>query len=182
MAKKRNIKPFEVADFTNHLGHILKPGDPIISVTMCTSSAHVRAGKYLGYRKQRSYYSKDHVGVLVEVVESRKHFVHAETGAPYDHKGEYKEIPHPQQKYVPYKNTFGQPWHHRFERTPEEKTLQAQYDEEYKAAREEYKAKIAERQKGYVWVDVPYTRISNLQLNKVYPADMTFAALVGSRI
>ncbi len=159
--RPRRLKPFDAVPFTNSKGHVLQPGDAAIAVTTCTSRGELRVGTYLGTRKG-SY----GVNVILEVKDSRTVLVDA-NDVPYDWNAEYRELPYP--RGYPRFNANGARYG-----TPE----YIKANEEYQAAVKEYnagpvaeyKAAQAKRREGYANKEFPYTWVTNLQNNNIYPA------------
>ena len=156
--RPRRLKPFDAVPFTNSKGHVLQPGDAAIAVTTCTSRGELRVGTYLGTRKG-SY----GVNVILEVKDSRTKLVD-KNDVEYDYAAENRELPYP--RNYPRFNANGARYG-----TPE-------WNEEYKRAVQEYndgpvaeyKAAQTKRREGYANKEFPYTWVTNLQNNNIYPA------------
>lgn len=167
--RKRRLKPFDAVPFTNSKGHVLQPGDAAIAVTTCTSRGELRIGTYLGTRKGSGHYGG--ISVILEVKDSRKLLVDA-NDVPYDFGLENRELPYPR----------GYP---RFNRTnarygtPEYNAANEEYQKEVKAYNDgpvaEYKAAQAKRRENYSFKEFPYTWVTNLQNNNIYPAGIALA-------
>jgi hypothetical protein len=162
---QRKLKPYLANEFTNHRGHKIQVNDPVVVLTTCTSRAHIGLGRYLGYRECPTYYNpnKKETSVLVEVNSSKSRFVHKETGEDYNWRNEFKVFPHPE-----YPKNIG---YYR-DRPEYNEAMNA-----YRLALVIYDGKIMDAHKDYEWKDFPYKRISNLQLNKIYPVDVLLSAL-----
>lgn len=155
--RKRRLKPYDAVEFKRE-GFTLKPGDAAIAVTTCTSRGHLRVGRYLGLRG--AY-------VVMEVHDKRTLFVD-KNDEPYDYHNERKEIPYPQGAPRPnYGLRYG---------TPEWHAAQEQYRKDYQTWQDtvyaEYQAKLAKRREGYSNKEFPYTWVTQLQNNNIYPASV----------
>lgn len=164
--RPRRLKPYDAVPFTNSKGHVLQPGDAAIAVTTCTSRGELRIGTYLGTRKG-SY----GVGVVLEVKDSRKLLVD-KNDVPYDFAAENRELPYPRN-------------HARFNAngarygTPEYNAANAEYQRAVKEYNDgpvaEYRAAQAKRRSAYSFKEFPYTWVTNLQNNNIYPAGIALA-------
>jgi hypothetical protein len=157
MTSKRRLKPYDAVEYKNG-NHVLKPGDAAIAVTTCTSRGHLRVGRYLGLRNG---------GVVMEVHDRRTLLVDA-NDVPYDWNAERKECPSPWNS-APRQDYYRLRWG-----TEEYKAAEAAYKAKYQEWKDtvyaEYEAKIAARKVGFSNKEFPYTWITNLQNNNIYPA------------
>lgn len=157
--RNRRLKPYDAVEFKRE-GFTLKPGDAAIAVTTCTSRGHLRVGRYLGLRG--AY-------VVMEVRAKRTMLVDA-NDVPYDWAAERREIPHPWDtapKMDLGANRYG---------TPEYNEAYAKYRAAHKEWKEtvyaEYEQKLKNRKIGYSYKEFPYTRVTQLQNNNIYPASV----------
>lgn len=159
--RPRRLKPFDAVPFTNSKGHVLQPGDAAIAVTTCTSRGELRVGTYLGTRKG-SY----GVNVILEVKDSRTVLVDA-NDVPYDFGLENRELPYP--RNYPLFNANGARYG-----TPEYNAAIAEYQRAVKEYNDgpvaEYRAAQIKRRENYSFKEFPYTWVTNLQNNNIYPA------------
>lgn len=55
-------KPILTEAFTNHLGHVIQPGDKVVAISQgYNHSVHIREAVYVGCRKGSDYRGKDRV-------------------------------------------------------------------------------------------------------------------------
>lgn len=155
--RKRRLKPYDAVEFKR--GNLtLKPGDAAIAVTTCTSRGHLRVGRYLGLRGR---------SVVMEVHDKRTLLVDA-NDVPYDWVAEQREVPSvwntaPNMDRVNFR--YG---------TPEYTRAFAEHQAAYKkwkdTAYQEYLDKLDARKVGYSCKEFPYTWVTQLQNNNIYPA------------
>jgi hypothetical protein len=152
MSKSRLV-PFDAVPFTNEHGMTLNPGDAAVAVTRGRGDVSLNFGKYLGLRK--SGRNKD--CVVMEVIRYTKKFEHRETGEAYDYELERKELPYPRSSPYP---RYGTP--------------------EYERWREEiasWTAAQKKRQEPYWYKSYPYTTVTMLKRNKIFPGDIALRDL-----
>lgn len=75
--------PIQNIPFTNHLGHVIQPGDTVIAIASgYAHSVHVQLGRYIGLRM--STYQKDQIGHVVVSVPSKSRFAYNEVTKKYE--------------------------------------------------------------------------------------------------
>jgi len=171
MSRKSRIKLYEIVDFTNDLGHVIKPGDPILIVTKGYGNVGVRIGRYIGLRRKEPLLEnqKERIQVCVEKDMIHKKLVHKVDGSPYSYGSNSKNlkyVSYPQRPFITYRTS------------PEERK---RLEDEYSVAYEEYNRKNNEyyeaceeyRKENYIEIVVPYIRRSTLKHNRIYPIKTT---------
>lgn len=154
--RKRRLKPYQAVEYKR--GNVtLKPGDAAIAVTTCTSRGQLRVGRYLGLRGGN---------VVMEVHDKRTLLVDA-NDVPYDWAAERREVPSPWNTAP--RMPSGMRWG-----SPEYKSALTKHQAEYKIWRDtvyaEYQQKLKDRKIGYSDKEFPYTWVTQLQNNNIYPA------------
>lgn len=52
--------PIQAVEFTNHLGHVIKPGDKVVAIAQgYNKSLHIREAEYVGCRIGSTYWKKE---------------------------------------------------------------------------------------------------------------------------
>lgn len=182
MARKSRIKPYLIESFTNRKGNVINPGDAIIIVSSHYQSVSVETGRYLGKRLAGTYYGKPSYNVVVEV-----DLVRTKTVRKDDESVEwtyyYDKIPGlvlpPELPRPEYPRISGS-WN----RTPADQAKLDEYQKQMviveKRQQERYALAAAHKEQFYKEIQIPYVRISTLQLNRIFPINLGLNALKGS--
>jgi hypothetical protein len=184
--RKSRIKPYLVESFINKRDQVINPGDAIIIVSSHYKQVSVETGRYLGKRLSGTYDGKPQFNVVVEVDLVRNKTVRKDDETK-EWNWNYDKIPglilppELSQPEYPRINKFGG-WNQS--RSPEGQAEMDNYNKQMKLVRErrDERSKLAMefKEKYYKNIQIPYTKISTLQLNRIFPINLGLDALRGS--
>ena len=181
--RKSRIKPYLVESFTNKKGHVINPGDAIIIVSSHYKSVSIETGRYLGKRPDGvGYNSEPRFNVVVEV-----DLVKTKTVRKDDESVEwtnyYNKIPGlvlpPELPRPDYSKPSKYGWNTT--KTPEDQAKIDEYNKQWTLVRErgDLRYKLANQfmDEYYKEIQIPYKKISTLQLNRIFPFNLGIEAL-----
>jgi hypothetical protein len=177
--RKPRLKPYDAKPFTNDLKHTINPGDQVLVVTKCTGSVCVQVGRYVGRRDGVGYRSNA-TNVLVEFDEQHERWQHKETGAlVWEWSVSDPTVKFPSWPTYPRHPGWSASQEQLKQHQDASAIIQKKYEDDQKAARAANKAYL---EANYTKVVEKYVRRSTLQLNRIYPVNMSLSELDGKRL